>query len=93
MKRDKEGHKESGLISKLVAEQLNSGQLTFDQVVQTTFLMLVAGNATMVSMIALGVVTLLQNPAEFEDLKANPNLTGGWQNRIIRLPLRHALLV
>lgn len=91
MKRDKEGYKESGLISKLVAEQLNSGQLTFDQVVQTTFLMLVAGNATMVSMIALGVVTLLQNPAQFEDLKANPNLTDNFVEELLRFHTASAL--
>lgn len=39
---------------------------------QTAFLMLVAGNATMVNMIALGVVTLFQNPDQMEEIKADP---------------------
>ena len=82
---EKEGHKDNGLVMKLVIEQLKPGHLTFEQVVRTTFLMLVAGNATMVSMIALGVVTLLQNPAQFDDLKANPSLVGKQQTHKMKL--------
>ncbi|CZS88141.1 probable Cytochrome P450 55A3 [Rhynchosporium graminicola] len=60
------------LISLLVKEQLTPGHLTQADVVQIAFLLLVAGNATMVSMIALGVVTLLTHPDQLEALKANP---------------------
>lgn len=62
----------SDLISLLVTEQLLTGHLTREDVVQIVFLLLVAGNATMVSMIALGVVTLLQHPAQLEELKRDP---------------------
>jgi nitric oxide reductase len=41
------------LISKLVVEQLKPGHLEKADVVQIAFLLLVAGNATMVNMIAL----------------------------------------
>lgn len=41
------------LISKLVVEQVKPGHLAKEDAVQTAFLLLVAGNATMVNMIAL----------------------------------------
>lgn len=41
------------LISKLVVEQLRPGHLEKGDAVQIAFLLLVAGNATMVNMIAL----------------------------------------
>lgn len=41
------------LISKLVVEQLRPGHIEKGDVVQIAFLLLVAGNATMVNMIAL----------------------------------------
>ena len=60
------------LISLLVTQQLKQGNLTKDDVTQIAFLMLVAGNATMTSMILLGVITLLQHPDQLEDLKRYP---------------------
>ncbi|KAL2071249.1 hypothetical protein VTL71DRAFT_12484 [Oculimacula yallundae] len=60
------------LISLLVKEQLIPGHLTQADVVQIAFLLLVAGNATMVSMITLGVVTLLEHPGQLEELKRDP---------------------
>jgi nitric oxide reductase len=41
------------LISKLVTEQVAPGHITKADAVQIAFLLLVAGNATMVNMIAL----------------------------------------
>jgi nitric oxide reductase len=41
------------LISKLVVEQLNAGRIEKSDAVQIAFLLLVAGNATMVNMINL----------------------------------------
>lgn len=41
------------LISKLVVEQMIPGNISKADVVQNAFLLLVAGNATMVNMIAL----------------------------------------
>ena len=60
------------LISLLVTAQLNLGHLTKEDVSQIAFLMLVAGNATMVSMIALGIVTALQHPEQLHLLKSDP---------------------
>lgn len=62
------------LISKLVVEQVKPGNIERADAVQIAFLLLVAGNATMVNMIALGVVTLFQHPDQLAQLKADPSL-------------------
>ncbi|KAK4184186.1 putative cytochrome P450 B-class [Podospora australis] len=60
------------LVSRLVTEHVKPGTLSQADAVQMAFLLLVAGNATMVNMIALGVVTLFQNPSQLAELKADP---------------------
>jgi len=52
--------------------------------VQIAFLLLVAGNATMVNMIALGVVTLLTHHAQREELKKDPGLAGRFVEELCR---------
>lgn len=79
------------MISILVAEQLRPGHLSREDVVQISFLMLVAGNATMVSMIALGVVTLLQHPDQLEELKKDPSLAKGFVEELCRFHTASAL--
>ncbi|KAG9232188.1 cytochrome P450 55A1 [Amylocarpus encephaloides] len=63
---------EEDLISLLVNTQLKAGRLQKADVTQIAFLLLVAGNATMISMIALGIVTILQHPDQLEELKKDP---------------------
>ncbi|KAL2167877.1 hypothetical protein VTG60DRAFT_664 [Thermothelomyces hinnuleus] len=60
------------LVSQLVTQQVKKGNLEMADAVQMAFLLLVAGNATMVNMIALGVVTLFQHPEQLAELKADP---------------------
>ncbi|KAF6825944.1 cytochrome p450 55a3 [Colletotrichum plurivorum] len=62
------------LISKLVVEQLKPGHIEKSDAMQIAFLLLVAGNATMVNMIALGVIELMRNPAQLAELKTDPSL-------------------
>jgi len=61
------------LISLLVNTQLISGNLTKEDVTSIAFLLLVAGNATMVSMIALGIVTLLEHPSQHALFISDPD--------------------
>ncbi len=42
--------------------QLRPGNISHDELVQTAFLLLVAGNATVATQIDLGVMSLLQHP-------------------------------
>ncbi|KAE8452851.1 hypothetical protein EG329_013123 [Mollisiaceae sp. DMI_Dod_QoI] len=80
------------LISLLVTQQLIPRHLNKDDVVQIAFLLLVAGNATMTSMILLGIITLLQHPDQLEDLKNNPQKwTGPFVEELCRYHTASAL--
>jgi hypothetical protein len=49
--------------------QLNPGHMQREELVQTAFLLLVAGNATVSGMIALGLLELFKHPDQLELLK------------------------
>ncbi|PKS08162.1 hypothetical protein jhhlp_005438 [Lomentospora prolificans] len=72
------------LISKLVVEQLKHGTIDKSDAVQIAFLLLVAGNATMVNMIALGVVELLKHPDQLKELIAKPELAKDFVDELCR---------
>lgn len=72
------------LISKLCVEQLSKGTLTKADAVQVAFLLLVAGNATMVNMINLGVVELLRNPEQRKELLEIPKLVPKFVEELCR---------
>ncbi|KAK1519496.1 cytochrome P450 55A1 [Colletotrichum costaricense] len=72
------------LISKLVVEQLRPGHIEKSDAVQIAFLLLVAGNATMVNMIALGVIELFRNPGQLAQLKADPSLAPAFVEELCR---------
>ncbi|EFY88259.1 cytochrome P450 [Metarhizium acridum CQMa 102] len=81
------------LISKLVVEQMIPGHISKADVVQNAFLLLVAGNATMVNMIALGVVTLFQHPAQLAELKADPSLAPAFVEELCRYHTASAMAI
>ncbi|KAK1623892.1 cytochrome P450 55A3 [Colletotrichum phormii] len=72
------------LISKLVVEQLRPGYIEKSDAVQIAFLLLAAGNATMVNMIALGVIELFRNPTQLAQLKADPSLAPAFVEELCR---------
>ncbi|KAK5009515.1 hypothetical protein LTR28_000640 [Elasticomyces elasticus] len=82
---------EDDLISKLVVEQLIPGHIEKSDAVQMAFLLLVAGNATMVNMINLGIVTLLQHPDQLNDLKADPSLAKAFVEELCRFHTASAM--
>ncbi|KAI1980386.1 hypothetical protein LOZ51_002127 [Ophidiomyces ophidiicola] len=82
---------ESDLISSLVTKQLIPGNIDKLDAVQISFLLLVAGNATMVNMINLGVVTLLEHPDQLEDLKNHPSLAKPFVEELCRYHTASAL--
>lgn len=65
------------VLSKVARDHLASGQMDREQLVAHAFLLLVAGNATLASMINLGVITLQEHPDQLEALKADPSLITG----------------
>ncbi|KAJ2898739.1 Cytochrome P450 55A2 [Zalerion maritima] len=81
------------LISKLVVEQVQPGNIEKADAIQIAFLLLVAGNATMVNMIALGVVTLFQHPAQLAELVAGPSLATAFVEELCRYHTASALAI
>jgi cytochrome P450 len=57
------------LMSRLVHEQLNEGHLTRDEIVSMARLIMIAGHETTAKTIALGVLTLLQNPEALAEIR------------------------
>jgi cytochrome P450 len=64
----KEQHPGDDLISRLVVEQMQTGQINRTTVVMSGITMLVAGHETTANMISLGTVALLEHPDVFKRL-------------------------
>jgi nitric oxide reductase len=73
-----------GIRTKIDTLQVEPGNIQKADAIQIAFLMLVAGNATMVNMINLGIVTLLQHPDQLQDLKASPSLAPAFVEELCR---------
>jgi vitamin D 1,25-hydroxylase len=73
-----------GLIGRLVAEQVASGELTREDLVTTSMLLLVAGHETTASMISLSVITLLEHPDQLAALRADPDVMPSAVEELLR---------
>lgn len=62
------------LVSQLISEQLNEGNLTREELLHTLHLLLIGGFDTTANMLALGTVALLENPDQLNLLKEDPEL-------------------
>jgi nitric oxide reductase len=67
------GNPKDDLISKLVVEQYKPGHITRDDIQRLAYLVLVAGNAAVISSISLGTIILLQHPEQLNILKEDPS--------------------
>jgi pentalenic acid synthase len=56
-----------------VAERFRAGELTAAKAVATLMMLIVAGSETSENMIALGTLMLLENPAQLDRLRADPD--------------------
>jgi hypothetical protein len=70
------------LMSQLIVEQLDQGNLSLEQLLQILHVLLVGGYETTANMIALGTILLLRYPQQLEALKADPSL---WPNAVEEL--------
>ncbi|KAI0188519.1 cytochrome P450, partial [Xylaria flabelliformis] len=66
------GRVHEGLISKLVRQQYDTGNLTRDEVVQLVYVVLTAGNTALLNSIGLGVLTLFENQEQWHKVRRNP---------------------
>jgi pimeloyl-[acyl-carrier protein] synthase len=62
-----------GLISTLLAAEIDGQRLSDDEVIANLILILLGGNETTTSLITSGFVTLLRNPDSFEQLREHPD--------------------
>ncbi|KAJ9606866.1 hypothetical protein H2200_008876 [Cladophialophora chaetospira] len=80
------------LVSKLVKEQYNKGNLSRDEVVTLSFLVLTAGNAALTNSIGMGVMTLLDHPDQLDEFKEDSHtLAPQVVNELLRFNTASAL--
>ncbi|MCW2939798.1 MAG: cytochrome [Actinomycetia bacterium] len=80
----REGRGGPGLIGRLVAERLPTGELEREDLVSMSILLLVAGHETTASMISLSVITLLDHPDQLAALRAEPDVMPSAVEELLR---------
>ncbi|KAF6261839.1 cytochrome P450, nitric oxide reductase [Scenedesmus sp. NREL 46B-D3] len=82
----KEQQPSKDLISEVVQSQLKPGKITREQLVAHAFLLLVAGNATVASMVDLGVISLLRHPKQLDAVMKDPS---SWPSAVAEICRYH----
>ncbi|MBI1385894.1 MAG: cytochrome P450 [Rhizobiales bacterium] len=72
------------MLSRVIAEQVEPGHLSIDDLAEICSMILRAGHDTTTNMIGLGVVLLLEHPNQLAAMKADPNLVQGAVEEILR---------
>jgi cytochrome P450 len=72
------------LLGMLVQPDADGNVLTEDEVVANCVLMLIAGHETTTNLIGMGLLALLENPAELARLRAQPELAGSAVEELLR---------
>jgi len=72
------------ILSALVRARDDGEQLGRMELLSMIFLLLVAGHETTVNLIGNGMLDLLQHPDQFEELRANPDLTDSAIEEMLR---------
>jgi cytochrome P450 len=80
----KEARPGDGLMDDMVAGPLRAGELSRAELIQFALAILVAGTVTSTSMIALGVLALLDQPGQYAALAADPDLVPGAIEELLR---------
>lgn len=79
------------LLSILAAAEVDGERLSDEDLLNFSFLLLVAGNETTRNLIALGTLALIENPDQFALLRANPELMPSAVEEMLRYtsPVTH----
>ncbi|MGG7571009.1 cytochrome P450 [Streptomyces sirii] len=72
------------LLSTLITERLNTGELTSIEVSKLMVALLIGGQETTTSMIGLGTLTLLEHPDQLTMLREDPELLPGAVEELMR---------
>lgn len=73
-----------GMLDELIEQQLQTGGLDRGELVSLTMLLLLSGYETTVSMIATGILTLLEHPDQADLLRRDPSLAPGLVDELMR---------
>ncbi|MEV6162409.1 cytochrome P450 [Streptomyces sp. NPDC052052] len=73
-----------GLLDELVAQQLETGAVSREELVQLAKILLIAGHETTANMISLGTFTLLQHPDQLERLRGSEDLMPAAVEELLR---------
>ena len=72
------------LISSMIAVEESGDQLTSEEIVTMTSLLLAAGNVTTTDLLGNGVLALLQHPTELQKLRDDPSLIKNAVEEVLR---------
>jgi cytochrome P450 len=82
--RDRRDHPDDTLLSALIAAEEEGDRLSFDELVSTCVLLLVAGFETTVNLIGNGTRALIDAPKEWERLSSDPTMVAGAVEELLR---------
>ncbi|GHJ47096.1 cytochrome P450 [Catellatospora sp. TT07R-123] len=72
------------LVGRLATERVATGEITAEDLVGLSMLLLVAGHETTANMISLGTLVLLRHPDQFARLRERPELIEGGVEELLR---------
>jgi len=81
----------NGLIYALMTSEVDGQRLTDDEVIVNTIITLIGGHETTTNLIASGFLTLLRQPAAFEQLRSHPEIVASAVEELLRFeaPVQH----
>lgn len=82
--RRKDAEPQDDILSRLIVNQVRTGELNEDELVSLARLLLIAGHETTANMTSLGALLLLQNPDQWQALQADPGLVPQAVEEILR---------
>jgi cytochrome P450 len=88
---ERRGERRDDLLSVLVEAEVDGERFTDEDLLNLSFLLLVAGNETTRNLIALGTLALIQHPDQCAKLVADPSLLPGAIEEMLRFttPVTH----
>lgn len=82
--RKKQANPEDDMLSRVIADHLETGNLSSEQLANICSMILRAGHDTTINMISLGTLLLLEHPEELQKLKANMELVPSAVEEMLR---------
>jgi len=81
----------NGLIYALMTSEVDGHRLSDEEVIANTIITLIGGHETTTNLIASGFLTLLRDPASFEQLRNHPEIVGSAVEELLRFesPVQH----